>query len=356
MMTARRRARTMVLSAPLTLLALNAGLVLWVEYRPDLRDPLYYSKEDKLAERLAEPVPDRLVVVALGSSRMGNGFHPPTVEEEVTAATGRPCLAFNAAVLGRGPMFQMLQLRRLLARGIHPDVVVVEVVPSMFAAPGGAPAELGHLRSDRLTRAEIDELAAVGFDDPEFRADWLKAMANPIFSFRTSLLGRVEPKWTPGMVVAEPPRFPNPTGWQPWREPVTPASYEAGVRFAGSHKANLEEMEVGSAGVAALRAVLADCRRAGVTAVVVLNPEASDFRSWYGPGARAATDELLAIAREGADGRVADARAWMPDEAFADPHHLTAAQAKVYTARLARELIAPAARARSAGAVGLAGR
>ena len=37
-----------VLTAPLALLALNLGLHWVVDRRPDLRDPIYYAKEDLL--------------------------------------------------------------------------------------------------------------------------------------------------------------------------------------------------------------------------------------------------------------------------------------------------------------------
>lgn len=332
-----------MLSAPLTLLALNAGLVLALEYRPDLRDPLYYGKEDRLVEQLAEPVPDRITVIAIGSSRTANAFHPPTVEAGVTAATGRPCLAFNAAVLGRGPVFAPLHLRRLLSRGIRPDILVVEIVPSLHAAHNGKPAEIGHIRADRLKWSEIDEIARLGYSDPEYRQDWLKAMYNPWFAFRFQILGLLQPRWTPPEVIAEARAFPDRTGWQPYTDKVTPESYRKGLEYArGGHFANLQKMEVGQTAVEALREVFAICKQEGITAVVSLVPEGSDFRSWYGPEAKAATAMLIEIARHGADGRVIDARDWLPDECFADGHHMLHTAAPKYTERLTRELIVPA--------------
>jgi hypothetical protein len=337
------RARATVLSAPLTLLALNAGLVLLLGLRPDLRDPLYYGKEDRLVEQLAQPVPGRVTIVAIGSSRTANAFHPPTVEAAVTAATGRPCLAFNAAVLGRGPIFQPLHLRRLLARGIRPDILVVEIVPSLYAAPDGKPAEIGHIRPDRLTWEEIQEIARLGYADPEYRSEWRKSMYNPWFSFRFQILGLLQPSWTPPEVVAEARAFPDRTGWQPYTDKVTPDSYRRGLAYArGGHFDNLQKMEVGEAAIQALREVFEICREEKITAVVSLVPEGSEFRSWYGVEAKAATKKLIEIACDGADGRVIDARAWLPDDAFADGHHMIHTAAPIYTKRLVEELILPA--------------
>lgn len=339
----RHRARATVLSAVLALVALNSGLVLLLALRPDLRDPLYYGKQDRLVEQLAEPVPDRITIIAIGSSRTANAFHPPTVEREVTAATGKPCLAFNAAVLGRGPVFQQLQLRRLLARGIRPDILVVEIVPSLYAAQNGKPSEIGHLRADRLTWEEIQEIARLGYSDPEYRSDWRKAMYNPYFSFRFQLLGLFQPRWTPPEVIAEARAFPDRTGWQPYTDTVTPEKYRKGLEYArGGHFDHLQKMEVGRAAVEALREVFEICRQERITPVVALVPEGSDFRSWYGPQAKALTKELIAIACDGADGRVIDARDWLPDDAFADGHHMLHTAAPIYTERLTRELIIPA--------------
>lgn len=97
--------------------------------------------------------------------------------------------------------------------------------------------------------------------------------------------------------------------------------------------------------VAALRETLALCKREGILAAVVFTSENSDFRSWYGPAA-AAVAEILQICRQDADGRVVDARAWMPDDAFADGHHMFDVAAPTYTSRLVRELILPAIRER----------
>jgi hypothetical protein len=339
----RYRARATVLSAVAALVALNGGLVVLLAYRPDLRDPLFYGKEDRLEEQLAEPVPGRITIVAIGSSRTANAFHPPTVEREVTAATGRPCLAFNAAVLGRGPIFQALHLKRLLARGIHPDILVVEIVPSLYAAPDGKPSEIGHLRADRLTWEEIQEIARLGYSDPEYRSDWRKALYNPYFAFRFQLLGLFQPRWTPPEVIAEARAFPERTGWQPYTDAVTPESYRKGLEYArGGHFEHLQKMEPGRAAVEALREVFEICRAERITPVVALVPEGSDFRSWYGPEAKALTTELIAIACAGADGRVIDARDWLPDDAFADGHHMLHTAAPIYTGRLTKELIIPA--------------
>ena len=83
------------------------------------------------------------------------------------------------------------------------------------------------------------------------------------------------------------------------------------------------------------------CRDRGIPLVIVLTPEDSQFRSWYGPiGEANLRDYMNTLHREyGAE--VTDARAWVPDEHFADPHHVTQSGASIFTERLGREVLRP---------------
>ena len=79
-----------------------------------------------------------------------------------------------------------------------------------------------------------------------------------------------------------------------------------------------------------------------IPARLVLMPEGSPFRSWYGLGAN---DRLLAFLRVVSseyDVPLTDARGWLPDEEFSDGHHMLEAGAVAFTDRLTREVIAPA--------------
>jgi hypothetical protein len=97
----------------------------------------------------------------------------------------------------------------------------------------------------------------------------------------------------------------------------------------------------GGPGAAAVRDMLGVCRERGIPAAVVLMPEASAYRGWYGPdGYRRITEWVESLQREFGVG-VADAREWVPDAGFADGHHLTAAGSATFSKRLATEFIDP---------------
>ena len=69
----------------------------------------------------------------------------------------------------------------------------------------------------------------------------------------------------------------------------------------------------------------------------MLAPESSEFRSWYPEPGRSRIPPLLA--ELGAT--VFDAREWLPDDQLGDGHHPTGAGPEVFTARLARDALAP---------------
>src|SRR5262249_52544929 len=89
---------------------------------------------------------------------------------------------------------------------------------------------------------------------------------------------------------------------------------------------------------AALDDLLAFCRSEQIPAALILLPESTAFRSWYTPQAVQEIDGFLAELCDGYEVRLIDARPWIPDDCFADGHHLLPTGAKRFTERLAAEL------------------
>jgi hypothetical protein len=215
----------------------------------------------------------------------------------------------------------------------------------MCADRKGNPPERGHLRPDRVTQRELEDLTAIGFADKQYRHDWNEADWNPWFGFRFQLLGMIQPKWTPPGVVKAARSFPDPTGWHPWADPITPESYKKNLEVAyHEHFENLQTIEVGQVALKAYAEIFAICKEHGIVAVAVITPEATDFRAWYGKNAKIATAILMEAASQGTDGHVVDAREWLPDSVFADGHHVSRGAALMYSSRLSREALIPALR------------
>jgi hypothetical protein len=83
----------------------------------------------------------------------------------------------------------------------------------------------------------------------------------------------------------------------------------------------------------AMRELLSLCRERGIHVAIVLFPESSTFRSWYGEGVEDRLNEYLMTLLEEERVSIFDERAAMPDEAFIDPHHLSAEGASRFTAQ-----------------------
>src|SRR3954447_10443654 len=80
------------------ILLLNVVVDCW----PRLYDPEYGARVELLRQRVAE-APRRPLLVFVGSSRVGDGFHPESMPE-VRPPEGEPVLAFNLAHLAGGPV------------------------------------------------------------------------------------------------------------------------------------------------------------------------------------------------------------------------------------------------------------
>src|SRR5262249_10096520 len=75
--------------------------------------------------------PSQARALVIGSSRPAMGVAPAEFPALHTSL-GRPVAVFNFSQLGSGPLGELLTLRRLLACGISPDWVLIEVWPPLL--------------------------------------------------------------------------------------------------------------------------------------------------------------------------------------------------------------------------------
>lgn len=325
--------------------AVVAGVVLFVLVQSSLNlavrsewlpisDPVYHEKFAILSNHPSffaerdESAPQR--VASLGSSRTQLAFDAERFGQAGTAD------AMNLGFPAAGPLTQALYLRRMIDAGFRPDVLFLEIHPC-FLAPGDPPFEAQWLHSYRLRPAEVELLRGFGYaaESPPTHgwSGWLTAS----YGYRFGILNQYTPVLLPcpfGLTVGA--RSDS-------------RGFVAGHHFVGKQRSRmtaatykqyapvLENYATGGAGVAALRDSLVLCRDRGIRVGLVLMPESSDFRGWYGKdGYAAAGDTAMSLGREfGVP--VFDARTWVSDEHHADGHHLTPAGAAEFTDRLAAE-------------------
>lgn len=340
---ARRRARATACYAVVTLAVLNVSLAAYVYWRPGFRDPLFDMKTQAMSARFEQP-DVMLRVVTLGSSRTAACIEPLTLEATLHETTGQSAAAYNMALQGDGPIGQLLHFRRLMARGKAPDFVLIEFLPYSFAWYGDHPYDATVLRADRLTKDELHVVCEYGFPSNETKEQWREATFNPWYGCRFQLLARIDRNWLPPGVVTYHPKAGQLGGWNPW-DPLTPSTAAlAAIWVRKTYEPELPHVRFDGPHVKAFEDLLAECKSAGIAVAVVVPPEGSVFRSWYPARVNAELDQMLERIRQEHKVVVVDARTWLPDEAFADTHHVLRTWAKPYTERLTREVIAPALR------------
>ena len=325
------RARRAVVWGLGLFVAVNLGTGLVAEHYPRLRDPLFGDKLARLRPRAAG---DRPLVLVLGSSRTGLAFHGRRLEEQSEFA------AFNFGVPASGPVTHRVYLRRLLASGVKPALLVVEVLPAMLHHDGAPPRESHWLFADRLTSSERATVIGHGFPARAVHKRWRESVLVPAYALRFQVLSRVSPSWLPWPLRFDWSRGADECGWGKLVDQA-PAEADRAKRFAqtrAEYADTLAGFAPGGPAADALRELVADCRAAGVPVRLVLLPESGEFRSLYGPGANDRLREVLA----GCGGPVTDARDWLPDEAFNDGHHMLVRGAERFTDRLLREVVEPA--------------
>ena len=336
-----RRARSAIFAGVGLYLLMQAALnaAIESEWLP-LRDPVWAEKIELLATRSEffgprpADTPPRLL--AMGSSRTQLGFDAVAVER----ATAGRVRAFNFGVPAAGAMTSALYLRRLVEAGVTPEFITVEIHPG-FASDLSPPYESRWLHLYRLRPDEVGRLRSYGWavESPP-QHGWF-GWAAASFAYRYSIINRYFPKMMPCPYGLHVGAKSDARGFVSGHDVPAKQKADALRRTRNEYAPTFVEYRTGGPGVEAIRDMLGVCRDRGIRAAVVLMPESSEYRSWYGPdGYRRVGDLAESLTREFGVG-AADAREWVPDRGFADGHHLTAEGSAIFSNRLAAELVGP---------------
>lgn len=314
--------------------ALQVLLAVAIELRfPELRDPEFGRKATRLDARITSTAARPYTVVMLGSSRVLFGFDARRLEAPLASAAGRPAVVYNFGLTGAGPLAELLTLRRLLARGRRPDLLLVEVLPALLSERCD---EREHFPALRLWRADLPLLERYG---ARLRADWWAAQPVPWYEHRFAILSLLLPHLLPDALRQDWAWGCDECGWARSDGEMTAEQRRAAEERARREYGHLlADFRPGERACRALRELLDTCRRERIPVTLVLMPEATTFQALYGPEARSRTDALLADLGRDYGMPVLDARAWVADDGFWDSHHLKGAGAVAFTDRLGRSL------------------
>ena len=303
------------------------------------RSALAY-KARRLSDRITSGATPPLSVVMLGSSRTIYGLNASLLEPPLTEATGRPVVAFNFGMTGAGPVTTLLTLQRLLAQGVRPNFLLIEVLPPLLS---GRPevAEFHRLNADRLWLGDLPLLERYGAPRLPLREDWWLCESVPAYAHRFAIVSRFVPAYLPWQLRLDWFQAIDDSGWVNSPSAMGPKQRrpEAIERTHKEYSAYLDKFELGSAPCQALREQLELCRREGIRTALVLMPEGSDFQSWYTPAAWQQIETFFEELRREYGVPVINARNWLRDDKFVDSHHLLIPGAAEFTERLGREVL-----------------
>jgi hypothetical protein len=307
---------------------------------PEVFHPEYGHKRIHL-RALCRANPGKPLLVVLGSSRPEMGFRPQVLSGCQTSA-GEPVVVFNFAMTSSGPVQELLCLRRLMADGIRPRWVLVEMFPPFLNQEGGG-GNRTWLDVEQMTWNDLGLLRRYCERPWLLYSRWLWSRRTPGFSYRLGLMKHYAPRWLPPATLFDVWVGVSASGWVPFgHETVGPADYQRGVaRARAEYYRLLQDFQLRDSPLKAARELLDLCRQEGIGVGLFLMPEGSEFRSWYPPSVRVEVDNYLTNLSKEYGVPVVDARTWMADEDFFDCHHLLPRGAAAFTQRFEREALQP---------------
>jgi hypothetical protein len=339
----RRRVRDALLWAVASFFAGQFLLTLVMERgRADLRDPEYAIRLQRLRMCQAEQ-PDRPLVLMLGSSHVMNGFRPDCLNRLASSAR-KPILSFNYGLLCAGPLREHYCLNHLLADQVRPDLLLIEIMPSLYNAPGkGRFCDENWLYIPPLTLTDLIELRPFVDRPHRLYLPWLRSRLEPWNEHRQKVLHLLAGSWGPLPTYVKLQEQADRWGWQPPPTvTVTPEEQrhhlEAALRQYGPA---YPDFRLGEQSCRAICDLLETCRREQIPVVLVRMPESSVFRGCYSSQMESAIPALGKSLSERYGAPFIDAQRWIPDSEFWDGHHLLPEGAQHFTDRLGREVILP---------------
>ena len=319
---------------------LQLGMTVGIEFFwPELRDPDYGYRFQHLAARTVRAEPRPITMMMIGSSCTGYGFEGSLVEHRIGQKFGRPVVAFNMGVRGAGPVRQLICLNRVLASGIKPDLLMIEVMPLFMQSPGPSPIEVGWLPITRLRHDELELVERYGKSAGPHGGDWWNAFLLPWFEHRFTIVSRFSPKLLPFSLQDDWGKGADQCGWIALKRFQVQTSVQPGPLELPAWAGDLKHFTLNDAACRAQRELLDLCRNEHIPAVLVLMPVSSNLRGLYRATAATTMNDFLNDLSATYGTPIVNAQDWVPDTGFADSQHLLTEGAEVFTERLAREVL-----------------
>lgn len=324
-----RSHRREVLALLAGFIAIQLAVAVVIETRrPGVRDP-HFGRKLELLRAKAGANPGQPLCLALGSSRVMNGLRPADLPSPCGPG-GEPVSVFNFALPLCGPLQESLTLERILADGHRPRWLVLEVTPALLGQAEN-PAEL--LTPERISLREL----ALAHPNRAAYTDWARSRLIPAFTYRHTLLSRSLPTWVPWGSRYD--YIFDRTDADGWTQMTAPnPSLREWVRTEERRRfENFSRCGVGDSARQGFATLTRLAREHDIRVLIVIMPEGRELQAVYPPGQWELYMAFVGeVARE-LRAEVVNARDWMPEESFADGHHLLPEAATAFSRRFGAE-------------------
>jgi hypothetical protein len=295
-------------------------------------------KTARLRAQLAEKDPAQPSVVMLGSSQTAFGLNPTAMRHSAPGTPGGP-VVYNFGVMSSGPVVQLMNLRRLVRRGVRPDLLLVEASPRMlFNSVSCSYNPHFNLELTRILPEDMDLFRRYDAEWKQLRADWgiyqLVQWCNRQHGCESLKVPLMEVVKTP---VPEIGPFTDRNGWNGILQDIhgkrntPPAMVDAScahcVGFMTSEPLDMRY-------VTAYRETLELCQKEKIRAALVRMPEPPYLRGHMPKDLLACLDEIYAHQAQLYGAEIVDARAYLGTNMFNDVAHFTVEGSAEFTRKL----------------------
>jgi hypothetical protein len=262
-------------------------------------------------------------------------------------------LVFNLSVNGGDFLVDFVCLRRVLAKGIHPDWVVAEVWPLLLMNEGNATQVNGSMSVLRVKWQDFTVLRQYFGCPKRMYQEWFRSRLLPWYWYRYHLLSQFVPDWIPQANRVDCVwNNLDAWGWQwiPGHVSVDPDTYRRRIEALQCQYTNvLKGFRISEAADRLVRDLIFTCRANQIAIAFIRMPEAGKIRSCYPLEVGPELSRYFSRLTQELGSPVIDAHDWVDDGGFSDGHHLTPTGATTFMRRFEREFLQPVMAGQSPG-------
>jgi hypothetical protein len=275
-------------------------------------------------------------LLAIGSSRIQLSFDAKLLTE-CFSQQNRKIQPFNFGCSAAGPITSLLNWERLKQSGCRTDAALVELHPR-FLSNMEIPFEARWLHPYRLSKKEVDHIRYLGWNIDYPKQYTLAGMLTTSYCYRAAILNQLNDKFLLCPYGLATGIQSDELGYSTGHTIPIDERPRALKRAYDEYSLAFKDYQAGGTGVTAIRELIRSLESSDISVAIVLMPESSEFRSWYGQGSGTVTTLAYGLAKQFSIPLI-DARTWVEDYELIDGHHPTPNGSRQFTVRLANDLI-----------------